>query len=255
MLPPAQDQYVQEVANRLRAALGDDLLAVYLVGSGALGDWVPERSDIDIMAVCAGPLAAAQRDRVVELLLHRALPCPARGLELVVYSRDAIAAPRRGLGFELNLNTGSGIPDRVSSDPGVEPAHWFLLDVAAARLHGRAISGPAPHALIGPVPAADVQAALIESLRWHREHEATSANTVLNACRSWRYVADGAWSSKPDAGRWALERGADDVLVRAALALHAGASGALDPTAVATFLAEVAAALGHSSGDRSSAKR
>ncbi|MDX6656368.1 MAG: hypothetical protein QOH62_1161 [Solirubrobacteraceae bacterium] len=248
MLPPRQEQYVQEVANRLRAALGDDLLAVFLVGSAALGDWVPERSDIDVMAVCAGPLSAAQRDRLVESLLHRALPCPARGLELVVYIRDAIGAPRRGLGFELNLNTGAGVGEHVSSDPGAEPAHWFLLDVSAARLHGRAISGPAPQALIGAVPAADVHAALIESLRWHREHEATSANAVLNACRSWRYAAEGTWSSKPEAGRWALEHGADDVLVRRALASHAGASGQLDARAVATFLADVAARLGHSSG-------
>jgi hypothetical protein len=255
MLPPRDEQYVHEVADRLRAALGDGLLAVYLVGSGALGDWVPQRSDLDVMAISAGPLAPAQLDRVVGPLLHRALPCPARGLELVVYNRDAIGAPTRRLGFELNLNTGSGLPDHVSFDPGAEPAHWFLLDVAAARLHGRALFGPAPQALIGPVAEADLRAALIESLQWHREHEPTSANAVLNACRSWRYAAEGTWSSKPDGGRWALDRGADAVLVREALASHAGATGELDPAAVATFLAEVAAALGHSSGDRSSAKR
>jgi hypothetical protein len=249
MLPARHEQYLHEIADRLRAALGEDLLAVYLIGSGALGDWVPERSDIDVMAVCAGPLAAAQRDRVVEPLLHRALPCPARGLELVVYNRDAISVPRRGLGFELNLNTGSGIPDHVSLDPGAGPAHWFLLDVAAARLHGRAILGPEPAALIGAVPDPDLRAALIDSLQWHREHEATSANAVLNACRSWRYAAEGTWSSKLEAGRWALDRGADAVLVRDALASHAGAPAELDSAAVATFLAEVAAALGHSSGD------
>jgi hypothetical protein len=248
MLPPRHEQYVQEVADRLRAALGENLLAVYLIGSGALGNWVPKRSDVDVMAVCADPLAPALRDRAVEPLWHRVLPCPARGLELVVYRRDAIRAPRRGLGFELNLNTGPGIPDHVSFDPGAEPAHWFLLDVAAARLHGRAISGPAPQALIGPVPEADLRAALMHSLQWHRKHEATSANAVLNACRTWRYAVEGTWSSKPEAGRWALEQGADAALVREALALHAGASGELEPAAVAAFLTEVAAALGHSSG-------
>jgi hypothetical protein len=255
MLPPRHEQYVLEVADRLRAALGKDLLAVYLVGSGALGDFVLARSDIDVMAVCAGPLVPGLRDRVVEPLWHRALPCPARGLELVIYRRDAVRAPRRGLGFELNLNTGSEMPDHVSFDPGAEPSHWFLLDVAAARLHGRAIAGPPPQALIGPVPEADLRAALMASLQWHREHEATSANAVLNACRTWRYAVEGTWSSKPEAGRWALDHGADAVLVREAFALHAGASGALDPVAVAAFLTGVAAALDHSSGASSTVMR
>jgi hypothetical protein len=241
MLPPREDQYVGTVADLLRAALGDDLAAVYLVGSGALGDWVPGRSDIDVMAVCDRPLEDGARERVVKPLLHAALPCPARALELVVYSQDALQAPSRALGFEVNLNTGSGIADHVSFDPGAEPAHWFLLDVAAARHHGRVISGPPPRALIGTVPEGDLRAALIESLHWHGEHEATSANAVLNACRSWRYVAEGTWSTKPQAGSWAIAQGADPALVGDALALHAGAEGGLDAAAVSAFLAKVAA--------------
>jgi hypothetical protein len=241
MLPRRQQRYAEQVAERLAAALGDDLLGVYVIGSGALGDWIPGRSDIDVLAICERP--PANRDAVIDPLRHAALPCPARALELVVYTRDAVSAPRLGVGFELNLNTGEDIDDHVSSDPGGEAAHWFLLDLAAAREHARPLRGPPAATLVGAVPEPELLEAMRASLRWHAEHEAASANAVLNACRSWRRIECGDWTTKGDAGRWAIERGADLGLVRDALRLHEGARGELDAAAAAAFLARVSARL------------
>jgi predicted nucleotidyltransferase len=73
---------------------------VVAIGSWALGDYVPGVSDLDVAVVTDG--AAPDLDPV----RHAALPCPARKLELVVYSADQAAAPTRDLRFVLDLNTG-----------------------------------------------------------------------------------------------------------------------------------------------------
>ena len=52
--------YADAVAGVLGEALGPALVGVYLHGSAAAGDYDPARSDIDILAVCAG---AALRGR------------------------------------------------------------------------------------------------------------------------------------------------------------------------------------------------
>jgi hypothetical protein len=241
MLPRRQQRYAEQVAGRLAAVLGDRLLGVYVIGSGALGDWIPGRSDIDLMAICERPLT--NRDAVVEPLRHAVLPCPARALELVVYTREAVRAPRIGVRFELNFNSGADIEDHISSDPGEEAAHWFVLDLAAAREHARPLVGPPAQSLIGAVAESELIEAMRASLRWHAEHEAAGANAVLNACRSWRRIERGDWTTKGDAGRWAIEQGADLGLVRDALRLHEGARGELDAAAAAAFLAGVSARL------------
>jgi Aminoglycoside adenylyltransferase, C-terminal domain len=45
-----------------------------------------------------------------------------------------------------------------------------------------------------------------ESLRWHATGGARTADAILNTCRAFRFSEEDVWSSKPEAGRWALER-------------------------------------------------
>jgi hypothetical protein len=243
-LEPAAESYLGALAGRLHGALGDELLAIYLIGSAALGDYVPGASDLDVMVVCASPLSRPAKEALVSPLWQRSLSCPARGLELVVYAAAAVRAPGASVPFEVNLNTGPRMADHVSFDPAEESAHWFLLDVAIARQVARPLAGPPAAALLGPVAREHVLAALRLSLAWHAEHEGGGANTVLNACRAWLYVETDTWASKREAGRWAVAAGIEPALVEAALARHAGAAGAaLEPAAVAALLARCAAAL------------
>ena len=71
-----------------------------------------------------------------------------------------------------------------------------------------------PRSLLLPV--------VVESLRWHEGGESLGDDAVLNACRALRWARTGEWSSKPAAGRWALERELDPAMVRAALAARDG---------------------------------
>jgi RimJ/RimL family protein N-acetyltransferase len=221
---------------RLRELLGEDLVAAWLAGSGALGGAVPGQSDVDLVAVCAGGPPDELRRAIAGRLGELALTWPVRGLEFVLYARATVATPARAPRFAINLNIGPRMPYRLSLDPADEPAHWFLLDLAILRDHGRSLSGPPARDLVGPIPRSWLLEAVRDSLAWHDAHEGALQQTVLNASRGWRFAEEGVWSSKDDAGAWALARTDDRATVETALALrHGDRSRRLDPASVRAF--------------------
>ena len=67
-------------------------------------------------------------------ITHAKLPCPARRLEVVVYSETETRSPRKELEFLMNFNTGEEL-DRdvmVRGTGKIDESmgkHWFLLDL------------------------------------------------------------------------------------------------------------------------------
>ena len=214
--------YLDELARRSERLLGGRLVGVYVGGSFALGDYKPGRSDVDVAVVVDGELAVESKNAVIAALRHEALPCPARGLELVVYSRAAAAAKTEDARFELNLNSGAAMPFRVELEPDPAEAHWFALDRAILRAHGVVLLGPPAAAIFGPIPRKRLLSVTAQSLRWHELGKARTEDAVLNACRALRLAREGAWSSKSAAGRWAIGQVADTALITQALAARSG---------------------------------
>jgi Aminoglycoside adenylyltransferase, C-terminal domain len=228
------------VAGVLEELLGEDLVAAWLIGSGALGGVSAVQSDVDVVAVCAAPPAGAVERALVARLSDLAMTWPLRGLEFVLYTRAAVADPAPVPRWELNLSVGRGMDHHLSRDPATDPPHWFVLDLDILRGHGRTLAGPPPAEVVGPVPRRRVLKAVRASLRWHGEHEPNLSQSVLNACRGWRFTEEGVWSSKGDAGAWARSRTDDPGLIDTALALRAGdRSRPLDPDWVAAFTRRV----------------
>jgi Domain of unknown function (DUF4111) len=226
----------RDAAALLGRLLGDDLEAVYLGGSGALGGVSATQSDVDVVAVCAVAPGERLRQAIVDGLGELAMSWPVRGLEFVLYTRAAVAAPADRPGFEINLDVGPRMPYHLSLDPAAEPAHWFVLDLAILRQAGRPLAGPPARDLVGPIPRRRLLEALRDSLAWHGAHEPALQQSVLNACRGWRFTEEGVWSSKDDAGAWALARTDDPATVDAALAIrHGDRSRSLDPARVDAF--------------------
>ena len=238
----AIEAYDGELVARLHSLLDEDLAAVYTTGSTALGDYTHGRSDLDRLVVCERPLAAEAKEALVAALRHEELPCPARGLELVVYARAAVERATRGGAFEVNLNTGPRMPLHVSFDATEEPEHWFVLDRAIARSRGRALFGPPPTELLAAIPRSWSLEGLAASLAWHRANaDVVGENLVLNACRAWVFAAEDRWVAKREAAAWALEREPGSTVVAEALSLRAGRPAApLDGPAAVAFVARVA---------------
>jgi predicted nucleotidyltransferase len=210
---PSLDAYLDGLVGVLRRRLGDDLVAVALIGGAGAGAFEPAASDIDVAVVVEHPPAAEPLGALAAELSHGRRPVPARRLELVVYTREGLDTGD----FELNLNTGADVED-AETEPKPGEGFWFVLDLAIARERSRALVGPPLAELVPPLPRERLAAAALRSLRWLAEHEPDAPDTLLNACRSWRWAAEGVWSTKVEAAEWALARSSDPGLVRAALA-------------------------------------
>jgi hypothetical protein len=141
---------------------------------------------------------------LVERLRHEALPCPARGLELVVYRHQTSASPTPARDFELNLNSGAAMPLLVETEPGDGPDFWFPIDRSILAQAGVAILGPPAEEVFAPIPVGDLRPVLEESDEWHRRSGET--DEAPNAARALRFLSEGRWCSKQEAERWAADQ-------------------------------------------------
>ena len=245
---PAPAAYLQELVRRVQVVAGERLLGVWLLGSAALHDFDPARSDLDVQAVSTTPLTLGERRSLAAALEHEALPCPARGLEFVLYARDDLTAVD-GPAYGLNLNTGARMEHRLSFDATADPRFWFTIDLSIARQHALALAGPSPADAFPSLPDALVRSALRDAMEWYALEGGSLAQTVLSATRTWAWATDGRWLSKAESADWARERLADPGPVDRALALRAepaaadGGAPALTDADAAPILAAARAAL------------
>lgn len=222
-LPEEIEAYLEEIVQRLTDYLKDQLVGVYLFGSASYDAYESGLSDLDIQAIVKDPLDTIDKQAVIGLLNQGALPCPATKLEFVVYAQNAVYPASRHPYFELNLNTGPHQPDHISLDPANESSHWFLLDIAMGRELGRSLHGPDPTNAFGAIPRRWTLEAIANSLDWHQKNELNSVNSVLNACRGWRFIVTGEFSSKLDGAKWAMQQqGCPDIVSRAITARRTG---------------------------------
>lgn len=247
---PDVREYLAALTDRGQALLGDDLVGVYAAGSIALDAYEPGRSDIDVAIVVAAALDVSTKQAVINALRTESLPCPARGLELVVYRSEVAAAGGSDPGFEVELNTGPQMAFRATfagTDRRTEDGtFWYAIDRSILAERGMALTGPPAPEIFRSVSEDDLVALLVASLRWHLamstggsddsgtptgskpgeesdEPAAWTDDAVLNACRAWRRVRSGHWFSKVDAGRQVLLEPADvTAVVRQALDARAG---------------------------------
>jgi hypothetical protein len=267
VVDPAAREYLAAVAARSRDILARDLIGVYAAGSVALEAYQPGRSDIDVAVVVSARLSAPAKQALVEGLRHETLPCPARGLELVVYRTEVAAACAPEPGFEVELNSGAAMPFRVTwtgqARREEDGTFWYAIDRSILAERGLTVYGPAAATIFRPVPDEHLVNLLIDSLRWHLAQQdeerdadavpgpAWTEDAVLNACRAQQRVLCGHWSSKVGAGQQLVWDDPDpavrDVVSRAIAAREGGPH----PSAkdARSFQRKVLLAMGLAAGD------
>ena len=199
--------YFAELARRLQSVVGVDLVGVYAGGSYALGDYERDRSDLDIAVVTRGHTDRPKGAAVAEAVRHEALPCPARGLELVLYPLSTAQSGTVQPDFDLNLNTGRVMDFRADFEPVDGERHWFAIDRSVLAAHGIALVGPAASTVFRTASRERLLPVLAEALRWFVRKAGPGDAAVTNACRALRYSREGVWSSKRTAVDWAREQG------------------------------------------------
>jgi hypothetical protein len=213
--PPAATgprAYATQLAGDLDALLGGALTAAYLHGSAALGGWLADRSDVDILFVVADELAgqAAQAGSdpltaVGGLLAHSGARCPGRGLECSIVTISQAARPAKPWPFVMHASFGDDGQTLVRGDTRTGDPD-LLMHYAVCRVAGITVTGPPPTGAIGVVPRPQILAYLAGELGWGLAN-APESYAVLNACRALVYLSDGTIVSKIAGGLTALDRG------------------------------------------------
>lgn len=192
----------------LKSLLGEKIVGLYLSGSLAYGDFVPERSDIDLQAIVRDPLTKDELGCVERL--HREIErrspewaerieCSYVPLELMhELTPPATRRPWWGFGtFYAEAPAGN---------------EWIINHYLLSK-HGIALEGPDFNELIPPIDIRDVRLANARDLfqEWvpKADDKAWLSNShyqsylVLNLCRILHTVIHGEPGSKKVAGEWA----------------------------------------------------
>src|SRR5215210_4305665 len=156
--------YHHELVARLRTLLGNELVGVYAGGSFVLGGFDHDLRHLDVAAASTTRVNQKTKQAIVEALRHESLPCPARGLEFVLYAEPVLRTATIDPGFELNLDTGARMSFRVDYEPGAE-RHWFAIDRSIVAGHGKALYGPPARELFAPIPRGPLLEVVAESIR------------------------------------------------------------------------------------------
>jgi Domain of unknown function (DUF4111)/Nucleotidyltransferase domain len=238
--------FAETFAASCARTIGESVAGVILHGSLTLDDYVPGRSDVDLLVIVDDPLTDAQFTALTEAVAALRPRAPGR-VDLRVVTRQVAASPTLAPPMEAYIE----ITPRSGSDLYVERRHPgerdLVVEFSMCRAHGRSLVGAAPAELLGEVPAewvlavGDAQLADWETIGDDPPH---AELTVLTTCRIWRLAEEGRLGSKTAAGEWALRRDPTLTVVRDALARRRGDSTApLDPAQVAQLLALVRARL------------
>ena len=243
MVPDEIVAYGTEVVASLQKVLGDALAGAYYVGSIALGGYVAGESDLDIVAVSERAIRDQEKPSIAGAVLDTTTSCPARGLEFTLYRREIAESSPVAADFEVNVNGGPRMARSIHLESRAEPRFWYILDRAIADRCGVVIYGPPPAEVFVEISRRLLLDVMIESMRWHREHEKATLYSVLNASRAWRFAAEDALGSKLEGAAWARERWSSPWVIDAAVDLRHGRNATLDAAEVDRLLHHVESAL------------
>lgn len=195
----------------VRAALGEELVGLYLSGSLSSGDFDPGSSDIDFLVVTVGALPEATlavlRDMHARIAAGRQ-PWATR-LEGVYWPRAALRRhdPADARHPTIGVDWAFG--------PGEHGPNW-VIERRIVRERGVTVWGPPPRTLIDPVSPDALRAATLDTVldrwpprlrdpEWLRTRE-YQAFAILTMCRALYTLEQGEVASKSVAAAWARDR-------------------------------------------------
>lgn len=198
-------------------SLTTPVTSAILHGSLAQDDFIPGKSDIDLLMVVKNHLRPFEVDALVA-----AIHCSRRHVnakvDLHVVTADVAAAPTKSPPLELYVH---GHPaGQLSVERSVAADPDLPAELSMAREHGRCLLGAEPRDVLGPVPPECVRDRGVHWLRVWTSRTDDSAHAelmVLTACRIWRFARKGVHCGKTQAGHWALAQDPSLSAVRQAL--------------------------------------
>lgn len=210
--PSAIQEQIDTLLAHLRTVLSGNLLGIYLHGSLAMGNFNPERSDIDLLAVTSHRMPVEIKRDIVELLLRSSLA--PRPIEISFLVEQEMHPLRHPLPFDLHYSEAW----RERYREALHNSTWWAWndetrydnDLAAhltiTRTRGICLYGKPAREVLPAVPPEYYARAIIgdfdDALR---EREQMPVYFVLNTCRVLAFLRGDHILSKDEGGSWALQ--------------------------------------------------
>jgi len=207
---PEINSVLEELLSRVRAILGRCFVGMYLDGSLAIGDFEPDKSDLDFVVVTDGELSAETfRDLKT---MHEDI---AAGASKWAKELEGSYIPQSVLRHDRRPAAHPYI-DRGSTLAIVHQASgYWIIHRHVLREHGVVLAGPPPRTLIDPVQPSELREAVLGILReWWvpmlvdaplLQNSFYRCYAVLTMARMLYTIRHGAIVSKLVAARWAEE--------------------------------------------------
>jgi hypothetical protein len=210
-LPAEVTGLLQLLLAGIREIVGPNLVGLYLRGSLALGDFLPETSDVDLLAVTDAPVDSATFEALEALHERLAVSAPPYGRRSEIAYIDRAAL--------LRFQPGLRHPTLGQGETLAWTEHFsnWILERWMVRKSGVILLGPDPQSLIAPVSRGEIRAAvrarLADWAEWANQPDnpdwrlsrAHKAYVVETMCRALACLACDRLLSKPAAVAWARE--------------------------------------------------
>ncbi|MEZ4867573.1 MAG: DUF4111 domain-containing protein [Caldilineaceae bacterium] len=204
---PEIDELLYELHRDIHTILADHLVGLYVHGSVAAGNFVPNRSDIDFVAATATELTADQINALATM--HKALQCSGMQWATILEgSYIPLQALRR---YDPNQADHPALSTDGAFRIDGHGSDW-IIQRYLIRKQGIAVAGPPAATLIDPVSPAELRQAARGILQewWapqvydHTElqDDEYQAYAILTMCRALYTVQHGEIVAKAVAARW-----------------------------------------------------
>lgn len=213
-LPPSVTPVLQQLLAAMRPILHTRWVGMYVHGSVAMGCFNPHYSDIDILVVMDGGLAAEDTASMGRALLE--ISSPRLPVELSIVTADAMQHLQHPTPFAFHY--GEDHRQRFARGRADFSGEHVDADLCAhimiTRRYGLVIDGPPIASTFAEVPHAFYLASILYDVVASYEQVQHGPGSgvcpvpvyaVLNFCRVWAYVTAGLVLSKAAGGEWALQ--------------------------------------------------
>lgn len=215
------EDLLQRFTEKSAELFGDNLIGIYLHGSGAMGCFQPQKSDLDLILVVEREIPDAVK---LEFMRHVAAwngEAPAKGIELSIVKETYCKPFVYPTPFELHFSQShvqwyrENPLDYIDKMKGVDrdlAAHFTIIDRYGIVLFGKPVSE-----VFGPVPREDYIDSIMSDIENAKEDILENpVYVILNLCRVLAYLRGEKCSgqtssakplilSKKGGGEWGLK--------------------------------------------------
>jgi predicted nucleotidyltransferase len=201
------NKFLESLLYKLRQVFNEKLVGLYLYGSLVTGDFNPDSSDIDLLAVSSSLITPAEFEALRSMHKNLASDYPEweNRVDVVYLSATALREFRSekspiviSPGEPFHVREGEALKDWLQN--------WYII-----RESGQPLFGLPPEEIIPPITRDEFTEAIrryaaeVSERVKHEMQRQGQAYTILTMCRALHVLKTGKQASKKEAALWAQE--------------------------------------------------